>query len=230
MNEGQSNPNNGTGAKGRHPLARARQVLVPVLSITAVIMGILFVERLNAAWQSSSTPVSSITSEDMSSLAPRELAELGVIGDGGLDVGEDAPEFRLLTPDGEILQLSQLQGTPTLINFWATWCVPCRREIPDLIQLQDTWGTSAQIVGVNLQEPAETVSEFAEDFGINYPLPLDLDGEVYETYRITGLPETFFLDADGVIRDHRIGQLNPEIAICIVDGIKRGGHAPEACR
>ena len=96
--------------------------------------------------------------------------------------------------------------------------------------LQEGWGESVQLIGVDYYESAGAVQEFAANYSLNYPLPLDTDGRVTGSYKLTGLPETFFLDGEGVIRDHRIGQLRPEIARCIVEGIQAGNHKPEACR
>ncbi len=77
---------------------------------------------------------------------------------------------------------------------------------------------------------AGVAQEFVDNYSINYPTPLDGCGEVTGSYKLRGLPETFFLDEQGIIRDHRIGQLRPDVARCIVAGIQAGAHDPEDCR
>jgi thiol-disulfide isomerase/thioredoxin len=155
---------------------------------------------------------------------------LGAEGAGNTKLGEPAPGFVLTDPAGNVVRLADLKGKPVLINFWATWCAPCRREIPDLVALQQSWGSDVQVVGIDLQETADVVSEYARTMGMNYPLPLDLDGSVTASYKLTGLPETFALDANGIVRDHRIGILKPAVARCIVTGIERDGHRPQDCQ
>jgi thiol-disulfide isomerase/thioredoxin len=212
------------------PARRARfgrglvqDVLVPVLAIAAVIGAIVLVQLFRG--RDSTPPAAPAFASD--SYSP---IDLGPSGGGKPKLGEPAPGFRLLDPDGRVVALEDFRGRPVLINFWATWCVPCRKEAPDLVALQAEWGESAQLIGVNYFESAAPVQEFAVNFALNYPLPLDTDGRVTGSYKLTGLPETFFLDDQGVIRDHRIGQLRPEIARCIVAGIRAGNHDPEACR
>ncbi|MGE0600614.1 MAG: TlpA family protein disulfide reductase [Dehalococcoidia bacterium] len=198
-----------------------RDLAIPVLAIAAVVTGIVVVQLIRERNASTNAPS---TSGEYYSL------NLGSTGEGAPKVGEPAPGFQLLDLEGETIRLEDFRGRPVLINFWATWCVPCRKETPDLVALQAEWGDTAQILGVNYSEPADVAQEFATDFSVNYPTPLDTYGEVTGSYKLRGLPETFFLDEQGVIRDHRIGQLDPDVARCIVAGIQAGGHEPEDCR
>lgn len=193
---------------------------LPVLGIGGVVAAIFGVQRLMAAGDA---PVAVSNSGGSGS-------EYGITEDGSADIGQTAPGFLLATPDGGEVRLSDLRGKPVLVNFWATWCVPCVREIPDFVALQAEWGDSIQILGVNLQEPAENARLFVERFGMNYLIGLDRDGEVTRAYKLTGLPETYFLDRDGIIRDHRIGLIQGELAGCIAESIAAGPHKPEDCR
>lgn len=191
---------------------------LPVLGIGGVIAAIFGVQRLMASGDGSKPPDGS------------GGPEFGITGEGSPDIGETAPDFLLVSPNGAQVRLSDLRGKPVVVNFWATWCPPCVREIPDFVALQTEWGDRIQIVGVDLQEPPENASLFVEQFGINYLIGLDRDGEVTQAYKLTGLPETFFLDRDGTIRDHRIGQVSQEVARCIGESIAAGSHEPEDCR
>lgn len=118
-----------------------------------------------------------------------------------------APDFQLLTVDGEELQLSALRGQPVVINFWASWCPPCRAEMPALEQLQQQYAANGLVVlGVDQGETAETVIRFARGVvDTTFPLVLDQRMEVAELYGVRALPTTFFVDKTGRIRDVRIG-------------------------
>ncbi len=113
-----------------------------------------------------------------------------------------APDFVLPTLDGGSFQLSEYAGQVVVVNFWATWCAPCRIEIPDLIEMQSELGDQGiQIVGISLDHQGrEVVQEFAEEAGFNYPILLD-DGEVAEQFGgVYALPTTIIIDKEGMIR------------------------------
>lgn len=131
-------------------------------------------------------------------------------------VGRTAPDFSLTTQRGESFTLSGLQGTPVVLNFWATWCGPCRAEMPELVRASDHYSPAIQIVGVNQGEPLATVQPFLDEFGITFAIPMDQEMTVGERYRITGLPTTFFIDRSGVIRRIWAGEMN---GIILAEGI-----------
>ncbi len=119
----------------------------------------------------------------------------------GTDEGKLAPNFLLETLDGKEMRLSDLRGQPVVINFWATWCQPCRKEVPELVAAYNSYRERGLVIlGVNLQEGKGIVRPFAEDFGMNFPILIDRDGEVGDEYRVLGLPTTYFVDRDGVVR------------------------------
>ena len=123
-------------------------------------------------------------------------------------VGRAAPNFKLTTPAGETIELTDFRGKYVLVNFWATWCGPCRAETPDLQRFFTEHPTGFSIIGVNQQESAEVAAAFAEDFDVTYPIALDLTGAVNTAYRVsTGLPITFLIDPEGVIVDIAIGRV-----------------------
>lgn len=197
-----------------------RDLAIPLLAIAAVVAGIVVVQLIR---ERNATGAPSVGGE-------YSALNLGSTGEGAPEVGEAAPGFQLLDPGGKMVRLEDFRGGPVLINFWATWCVPCRKETPDLVALQTEWRDTAQIIGVNYSESADAARGFVDQFSMNYPTPLDSYGEVTGSYKLRGLPETFFLDEQGIIRDHRIGQLKSEVARCIVAGIRAGNHKPEDCR
>ena len=122
-----------------------------------------------------------------------------------------APDFSLQQLGGETFRLSDHRGKVVAINFWATWCPPCREEIPDLVALQNEMQGEVLFVGVSLDKgDPETVRAFADEFGINYPLVID-DGSVLEKYGpIPGLPTTFFVGPGGRLRVQALGLLTEE--------------------
>jgi len=131
--------------------------------------------------------------------------------------GRAAPDFLLRQLDGEPLRLSDLQGQPLIVNFWATWCPTCRAETPDLIDLYEEYrDKGVLLLGVNLRENEAAVSTFVEDFGINYPILFDRDGDVAGTWRIggpnRGVPSTYFIDREGVVRKVVFGTVTRKLA------------------
>lgn len=113
-----------------------------------------------------------------------------------------APDFTLKNLADEDVNLNALlkANKAVLLNFWASWCPPCREEIPDLIQLQDkTKGSSFTVVGVNVGESRARVTAFARDVGINYPVVLDEDTRVASSYGVLGIPTTFLIGSDGKV-------------------------------
>ena len=135
--------------------------------------------------------------------------------------GRAAPDFRLRSVDGIDLQLSDLRGDFVLLNFWATWCGPCRDETPDLQALfQTARRETAQggliVVGVNQQEEPDTVRTFTTEFGVTYPVVLDRAGEVSEAYRVgRGLPMTFLVNPAGVIERIYYGRITSDALAAI---------------
>jgi peroxiredoxin len=117
----------------------------------------------------------------------------------------EAPTFALRTLSGETFRLEAHRGEVVVLNFWATWCPPCRREIPDFVSLQKDLGDQGlQFVGVALERSAgpEEVRAFADKMGINYPIGLG-DGSIAKKYGgVRGLPMTFVIGPDGKIRKH----------------------------
>jgi thiol-disulfide isomerase/thioredoxin len=99
-------------------------------------------------------------------------------------------------------------GQPVLINFWATWCPPCRAEIPALEAASQAFDGQAVILGINVQENPTDVLEFMADSGMTYPVVFDQDAVIARTYRVQAYPTTYFVDSQGVVVEIYTGPLN----------------------
>jgi len=127
--------------------------------------------------------------------------------------GHPAPEFTLATLDGEQISLSDLRGKPVIVNFWASWCGPCRLEMPDLQTTFTEQGDALTILGVNLTErdsDLDEVAAFINEFDLTFPIVLDTEGEVADLYQVRGQPASVFIDADGVISTVFYGMVNEQ--------------------
>ena len=130
----------------------------------------------------------------------------GTATEYGPEVGKLAPDFKLIGLDKQEVSLSDFRGKPVLINFWASWCGPCRIEMPFLQEIHEKWaGKGLVVLGVNLQENPTSVKKFVENAGLTFPILLSPGNAVPLAYNIRGIPATFLIDADGVIRDIKIG-------------------------
>jgi cytochrome c biogenesis protein CcmG/thiol:disulfide interchange protein DsbE len=117
------------------------------------------------------------------------------------EIGRLAPDFTLETPGGEVVSLAELRGQVVLINIWATWCPPCRAEMPTIQAVYERYGPEGfAVAAVNMNEGPEVVAAYLRDHGLSFPVPLDRDGQVSFAYRANALPSSFFVDRRGVIR------------------------------
>jgi peroxiredoxin len=135
-------------------------------------------------------------------------AELGPLDSRSPEVGQLAPEFALRDPEGNARELGDYRGDVVWINFWASWCGPCRRELPDIQRLAAEFEDEGLVVlAVNQLQSVDTAESFWEELELDLPILLDSGGEVSEQYRLIGLPHNVFIDRDGVVRSNHIGFL-----------------------
>ncbi len=162
----------------------------------AIVLAII----LGGAWIlfSRTTTLSGGSGAEAGSLEPAPIA------------GHPAPPFELQGLYGESINLADYRGQPVIINFWATWCGPCRAEMPDLQEVSVDHADELVIIGVNntASDNHALVAEFVDEFALTFPIALDPEGTVVEDYQVIGLPMTIFVDRDGVIQEVFTGPVN----------------------
>ena len=125
--------------------------------------------------------------------------------------GYFAPSFTLPTTLGVEVSLSDFRGQPAVLNFWASWCPPCRIEIPHLEAVSTKYNGRAVILGIDQGEPPSVVADFGAAMSVTYPLLVDERSEVNRLYGIAALPTTVFIDADGIVREVYTGIINQAV-------------------
>lgn len=119
-----------------------------------------------------------------------------------------APDFELTTLSGETVRLSALRGKPVILNFWASWCIPCQAEMPALQKVYAEYKDQGlQVVAVNMtfQDQQEQAAGFVSSYGLTFPVPLDMTGDAARSYLIQALPSSFFIGSNGIIIDMIVG-------------------------
>ena len=141
-------------------------------------------------------------------------------GPQGINEGLVARDFTLPSLDGGDISLSDYRGSVVLVNFWATWCPPCRAEIPDIeAAYRERSADGFVVLGVNGQEPRETVEPFVKAQGMTYPILLDEQGTVASEYRVIGMPMSLLVDREGVIQTRHVGFLSADHLDRLLAGI-----------
>lgn len=185
-------------ALNRRPLLA---LLWGAIVLSLVALGLTFWPRPHSA-----APVELPAQTTVRLLALRD----GPRGEFALD--QPAPDFTLEDADGRQLRLSDLRGRPVVLNFWATWCVPCKAEMPELQALYDETGAGAgfELLAVNMREAPAPAAAFGTELGLSFPLVIDPAGRLADSFRVTVLPTTYVIDAEGVVRAQQLGPLDRE--------------------
>jgi thiol-disulfide isomerase/thioredoxin len=148
-----------------------------------------------------------------------ELAGLTI----GTAVGELATDFTGATLDGQTITLSEQKGKLVLVNVFASWCGPCRVEAPHLVEVYNNLDRDqVEFIGLNLQERPAEVEFFRDEFFIDFPLVLNEGGDLTEIYRPIGLPSTWFIDQEGVVRYVFSGPMTKDALEQILDDVEAG--------
>ncbi len=130
-------------------------------------------------------------------------------------------DFTLEDLDGKKVTLSQLKGKRVFLNFWATWCPPCKAEMPDIEKLyQETKDSDLVILAVNVGEDKKTVQDFISKNNYNFPVLLDVKGEVSQLYQVSGIPTSYFIDTNGLLDNGTTGAIPLESMQEFVNNLK----------
>ncbi len=209
-----------------------RWYLDAALILIVIILGVLVVLRLTstnetdaAATQAAEgqpvedTTVPEVETEVAEANQPTASVEILVAQEEEPQNKPAAPEFTLTDLDGNSVSLSDYAGTPVLVNFWATWCPPCRSELPLIQAYQDKYEGDFVVLALSGGETAQDVQSFIDANGYTFVVLLDSDYAVAEQYGVRGFPTSFFIDADGAIQQTHIGELTEVMIIAYLEQI-----------
>ena len=183
-----------------------RSLVLPLLIVATIVGVLLYFERARNDGATSSGEFGIVALPDSANVTGETPST---------DIGRAAPDFLLESPDGGTVRLSDLRGSAVLVNFWASWCEPCRQEMPEIVRVYDSRdGDGFVVVAVDLQEDAGTIRAFADEFGMEFPIAIDRSGQVGDAWRIggpvEGIPASYFLDEDGIVRARVFGPMTDE--------------------
>lgn len=137
-----------------------------------------------------------------------------IVGENESEETFEAPDFQVEDADGEIVSLSAMEGQPVVLNFWASWCPPCKNEMPDFQKAYETYGEDIRFMMVNLtdgsRETKDTAKAYIEEQGYTFPVYYDVDQEAAYAYYVSSVPATYFIDEDGNIVAAGRGMLDEE--------------------
>lgn len=178
---------------GRRPISLGLVVLVGVGLLAGFVMAALTLAN--------PSPMLDSSGSGMPTSVPDRVAE-----------GEPAPDFTAETAAGDRVALSDYAGQPVLLNFWATWCAPCRVEMPALQAASERYADEGVVVlAVNASERRDQVEGFMDELGLTFPAVLDPEGEIVDLYEVRVFPTTIWIDGQGVVRAEHFGALDDEL-------------------
>ena len=200
-------------------------------AIVIVIAGI-FVQRELLSDDGETVVVTATDGGDADAAAGGTEIEIGLLDGRSADEGDEAPDFLLTMLNGEPVKLSDFRGKTVVLNFWASWCPPCRAEMPEFQELWEQRGPDGRddlvILAVDFlkDDTVGAAADFVEDFELTFPVLFDTtDSDVAARYGVRGLPATYFIDREGVIRARNLG---PVFGDLLPDGVAAADASGDA--
>ncbi|MHB1393421.1 MAG: TlpA disulfide reductase family protein [Clostridia bacterium] len=182
-----------------------KKILPAVLLAALLIWGIYDIAHKNN--------INNDTAEN-ANISTEAKTDKSVEANTGIEKGDQAPDFGLKTLDGKQAKLSDYRGKKVILNFWATWCPPCRAEIPDMEKFYSSYKDKGIVIlGVNLTQSEKSqsdVGDFAKSYGITYPVVLDAENSVAGVYQVSAIPTSYIIDSRGIISEKVVGPMDFE--------------------
>lgn len=181
-----------------------------------VIFGLLLIAMIGYAFYeyNSSLSDTTVTSKKTPVISSNTDIEIEETNEVGIRRGNIAPNFTLETLEGEVLSLSDFKGKKVFINFWATWCPPCRAEMPDIQKFSED--EDVLVLAINLTHTEDsllTVDNFIQEKGFDFPVLVDENGEVAELFRVQAYPTSYMIDTSGRIQFVALGAMNYDLMV-----------------
>jgi len=187
---------------------------LPNAFIVILIGGLLISIGLSwvvfSASPNSARPPSSVLSPTINTRIPTNKS--GSASQTVFEVGKPAPDFSLKDINGKEIHLSDFSGKAVMINMWASWCIPCQEEMPEIENIFEKYNTSdLMVLGINVtsQDHMQDVKDTVKKYQLSYPILLDESGQVSSLYHMYGIPSSYFIDTQGILRRIQIGEIRP---------------------
>ncbi|MCM3089042.1 TlpA family protein disulfide reductase [Bhargavaea ginsengi] len=187
-----------------------KQTVISLILIAMIGWAVYhFLSTSNTEPNEEQTPVVYSNTEQENGEEAEPAAETVPDDTVGITRGQIAPDFELQTMDGETVRLSDYRGERVFINFWATWCPPCRAEMPDMQKIHEDG--EGKVLAVNLthtEKSPDDASEFAKELGLTFPILMDTTGDLAEQFNVVAYPTSYMIDSDGRIQFVAMGAMN----------------------
>lgn len=141
----------------------------------------------------------------------------------GLQEGNRVPNFQLKTLDGKDVQLSDMKGKKVILNFWATWCPPCKAEMPHMQEFyKEQKGKNVEILAINLttaEKDPKGIERFVKDYGLTFPILLDSTGEIGDAFQAFTIPTSYLIDTNGIIHKRIVGPMDKDMMTGLINSM-----------
>lgn len=144
----------------------------------------------------------------------------------GLEQWDTPPDFELTTLTGDVVKLSELKGKKVILNFWASWCGPCKAEMPHMQNYyeKNIDASDVEVIAVNMttqeRKGIEGIEDFVASYGLTFPIPLDEEGVVIDAYKVMSIPTTYMIGTDGAIAQKIIGPMDEKMMEDLVESVE----------